>query len=447
MTAEAGNPCRFHAGGARADHQNRLRSRSGFDFQLALSPRFRVDGTGYGIVGRELIAAAHAGRADADILHPPLFRLQRPVWIGMQRPPERNEIRLARRQDLFGEFRMVDPSHDRNGDLHTLLDPPAVFDETPPGIGHRLSDPSDRFIDPGRDVDKIDARSFQLDGKVDRILHGNSAFQLLIGTHPVGDGHVISHHAAHLGNCFQGETHAILEGTAVPIRPLVAEGREELADDVAVSAVDHDDVKTRLYCPARCLSVQLDLLPDLCQGQFFRNVPARQNLAWHVRRRDRLPAGDVRRGFPSRRIQMSGHLGAVRVHRIGHPLQARNHSVVMDPQLPDVAPPDRVDVDRLRVDQTDASLGPFHHVVDIPLGDRPVGVCIVPFTGSTDETIFEGDPSERVRFKKVLEVHFSLPSSMAGLEWGHHSLSKISPCCRTRRRAPAPTVCLPGSAG
>ena len=67
--------------------------------------------------------------------------------------------------------------------------------------------------------------------------------------HAQGDGAVVADRLAHRLEQLEQEARAVLERAAVLVRALVVEGREELERQVAVPAVDVDDVEPGLARP------------------------------------------------------------------------------------------------------------------------------------------------------------------------------------------------------
>ena len=68
---------------------------------------------------------------------------------------------------------------------------------------------------------------------------------------------------------FDGEADAVFQGAAVSVAAVVEQGREELVDEPAVTAVDHDHFKTSAFGQAGGVTISFHDIVDQFLGQGF----------------------------------------------------------------------------------------------------------------------------------------------------------------------------------
>ena len=68
---------------------------------------------------------------------------------------------------------------------------------------------------------------------------------------------------------FDGEADAVFQGAAVSVAAVVEQGREELVDEPAVTAVDHDHFKTSAFGQAGGVTIGFYDIIDQFLGQGF----------------------------------------------------------------------------------------------------------------------------------------------------------------------------------
>ena len=109
---------------------------------------------------------------------------------------------------------------------------------------------------PGGTVNHIDAFGFQPRCQQDRVFEGPSAFRPIRATEPDEQRLLVWPHFADSPDRFQEEANAVFEGTAIVVGAMVGQGREEFVDQIAMSAMEFNDVESSsqgtLGCGGEC---------------------------------------------------------------------------------------------------------------------------------------------------------------------------------------------------
>ena len=257
-----------------------------------------------------------------------------PVGVRQQGPAHADEIRLAAGEDLLGIIRLGDGAGGEHRDADFLLDGLGRPDVVAARELHGRDLVDHLVVVAAADVNGRAAQLLQALGIIDGILDGHAARLVIRAAQAHDDGEVLAHVLlAALENLLQ-EAEAVLPAAAVPVAPLVGEGREEVGDEVAVRAVDLHHLEAGGLCTPCGLAEILHQLVDLLDGQLFRDGGLAVALI-HQR------PGIGRGGF-HRRAQKAlasavldldaGHAVEV-LDGIGQPAQAHDVFIITDAQL------------------------------------------------------------------------------------------------------------------
>ena len=96
----------------------------------------------------------------------------------------------------------------------------------------------------------VGALDHELARELSRVRAGQAAFGPVRGGQADADDRVWSYCLAHCGHSLQGQPTASLGRAAVGVGTVVGQGREELVDEIAVGAVQLDEVIPGLDGPA-----------------------------------------------------------------------------------------------------------------------------------------------------------------------------------------------------
>ena len=221
------------------------------------------------------MALVHAD-AHADVVGPPLFRLDRQLGVGDQGADHADHVGGAIREDAVRHRGVGDLAGNEDGHVDDLLDggrglhvvggrhvPRAHVGDLQTIAQARVVAAADadeghvrrqRLADAGELVDGepvVPPVPVQPDPNADRI---------------VGTGEL----AARLDD-LQHETDAVLPASPVAVLPPVEPRRQELGDQIAMRAVDLGRVKARLLGPPDAVGKGRHQVGDLLFGQFVRD--------------------------------------------------------------------------------------------------------------------------------------------------------------------------------
>ena len=147
-------------------------------------------------------------------------------------------------------------------DLRRQINIAAVF------LEHgRMRIPKTALVGTGGDMQKVDA-VFQFLSDGDAIFQRVAALEQLRAAHAKFDGETGAHGLAHGLQHPAGKAATVLDAAPVFVRAVVEPGRQELVDEPAVPAVDHDHLKARAFGQTGDLPIGSHDLVDHFVGQF-----------------------------------------------------------------------------------------------------------------------------------------------------------------------------------
>lgn len=106
-------------------------------------------------------------------------------------------------------------------------------------------------------------------GNLDAFFQVVAAFSEFGAAHAEFDGAKGADSGADRLQDFDGETDAVFQGAAVSVAAVVEQGREELVNEPAVAAVDHDHFKTGTFGQACSVTIGFHDIVDQFLGQGF----------------------------------------------------------------------------------------------------------------------------------------------------------------------------------
>ena len=299
MSAEPRDPRRLHACRPAADDHHAARRGGGLEPPLVVAPDLGVDRAA-GLLGvRDEVDARVAGHARADLVELAGQGLARPVRVGDQRAPDRDEVGLAFGERGLRDRRVVEAPDRDHGDVDRLADPLGEREQEAAREEHR----PDRLVEgvpvARRDADRADAGGLEQAADRGGVLDLEAALGALGAADPVHDRVVGAAAGADRLDDLEREARAVLERPAVLVGAAVRERRDELAREVAVGAVDLDEVEARLLRDPGRERVVVDERVDLLAAS-ARAAPA------SARRAGSATARSARRGASAGRGARAG---------------------------------------------------------------------------------------------------------------------------------------------
>ena len=237
------------------------------------------------------------------------------------------------------------------------------------------------------DVEHVDPGRGQRPADPGPLLEGEAAGQPIVGAEAEPD-RLLADDGAHRGHHLEQEPAAPLQVPAVAIGALVRERRQELREQVAVGAVDLDQVEAGRQGTPRGRHELGAHLGDLRDAERVRRgLPARLR---DCRRPDRrlVVVGGAGAGAGVRELDADGHARVV--DRLDHPPQAVDQAVVVQPGLARRVAPASLDVAVLQQQEAGPALGPGHVVLEELARDLPLGAAQILREGREDDPIAEG---------------------------------------------------------
>ena len=352
--------------------------------------------------------AADAGK---DRFRAALPEVAHVVGIGVKRTGERDVLEAFPRHRSVGEYRVVEPLG--NADRHPVVERPAdrrpLGDEAPLRRLGGLEHLPHRLVDGTRDVDQVDPRIGQHARELRRLLDLQAAFHVFRRRNPVANGVFRPDGGADRRQHPERETRPVLERAAIVVASLVGERREELAEQVAVGAVNENHVDAGAETALGGAHEVADDAIDVLLCHFARDRAGIEEPAGHGRRADRLAAvGDGRR-LSSAMVELHGQLAAVLVDRLGDTRQARDHMVAVTSDLERIAASLGRDVARFELNQRCAAPRAFTGVVDVALVESAVGIGERFLHRTADEPVVHRHRVDLAGSKQVLKHRAGLP--------------------------------------
>ena len=399
----------LHAGGPGTDHEDRARIRRLLELlRVPAAPILFHRG---GVLGADERRPADlparnahvAADALADVVEAAFLDLIGQEGVRNRGPGGADDVRLAGGNDLchvVGAGHAADAEHRHVGDALHVLDPGLlvvglvearrarvlaplgdVADVDVPKVDHPLL---------GRELDELEAVVADLDalGAVQRV-DGEA------GRH----GAVVAHRLLHRSHGLEPEARPVLEAAAVLVGTLVVELGQELERQIAVRAVDVDDVEARALGANRGINIHLDQVLDVVFVSLAR-VGARFELGRDLARAPgygaALHAGRMGSAVP----HLDPGQRAMPVDFVTHVAEVDDIALVPDAGRDAMHVVGfRMDRGVLGADAAPAALG--LHAAEGSLGARPFGTCAVA-VGNLIEAIFHGLRADLNRLEQAV---------------------------------------------
>ncbi len=297
---------------------------------------------------------------------------------------QRDHVGLAFGDDRFGLARRGDQPDRARGDAGLALDllregAVGVRDHGRAGLGGDAAGGRADEVEPGR---------FQGLGKSDRVVGRQPAF------HPVAAGDAdperdrLRHDRAHRARDLERKAHAGLERSAVAVRALVGDRREEAVQEIAVRAVQLDGVDAGAERALRSIDEGRADALHVGFRHRARDVPVRaegngggsDRLPGILSRPQRFAAGPGRRGgsLAPGMGELDAHLAGSVAAAMGDDARERRLAVVgVEPQASVGDAAAALDAGRFDHDQPRARIGQHAEMIDVPVGgDAVVGAVL-----------------------------------------------------------------------
>ena len=245
------------------------------DRVFALAPGGRVDqADDRQAASMHVAATLVAGDTGAYFRQPAFAGFHREFRIGMQRAPERDEVAGAGFEQVFGDAGVGQPAGDADRHFDVLADLACQRGEHALRHLHRLGDPPIGLVHAGRNVDQVHTRCHQVRRDRADIGEREAVLLVLVAADPEQHRHFGPDGPAHGRDHRERKTHAAGQIAAVFVFTLVAVGRQELAEQVAVRAVNADEIAARLRGPPRRRGEGVDQFGDAVAVQRPRRPAA-----------------------------------------------------------------------------------------------------------------------------------------------------------------------------
>jgi len=265
-----------------ADDGDTLAEGSGPDLGLApprlLSHRRIVDAGDWFVREEPAHALLVAGDADPDLLEPALGRLDREIRIADQGAGHGDEIRLPPGDDLVRQDRVVDsPVADDRGRPprcpYRRPEGESLLDRHAARLVHARAFERKPLVGPVADLDERYALFGHSRGDLLPLVQGQPAGHQLPRRQLDPDDEPFAAPRADRIDDLHQKPHPVLEAPPVPVSPVIAEGREELLDEIAGRRVQLHPVEAPGLGQPRRMGEGGDDLMNLLAIHLLRHLP------------------------------------------------------------------------------------------------------------------------------------------------------------------------------
>jgi hypothetical protein len=422
VPAQLRDPRRLHAGRAAADDHHPARVLGRRDRPRELAPGLGIDRAPRHLTAADEVHARVAGDAGAQLVQQPVLDLARPVRLGDQRAPEQDEVGVAGRDDVGRQLGVVEPPDGDHRDVDGRLDRGRQVAHVPARDEHRRERHVERVPGAGADADRDCARLLQPARDLHALVEREAARHRVLAVDAPDERRAGGDdRARHL----EAEARAVGERAAVGVGAAVVERREEVRRQIAVRAMDLDELEAGLEREVGGARVVVDDLRDLRGGQLVRD--RRVRVQRHRRGCDGRPFDDLAAGVHE--LHADGDV--VGLQRLDQLLETGEVLGTADLRLgPDGVGGHEAALDG---DRPHAALGAPPVVGDRLVGDVAALVQAGPHR-SHDEAVAQGQRPERQRLEQRLQRGFSSwHGSTSRGRWARRG----GACGRRRRRRPA----------
>ena len=378
-----------------------------------------------GLARVNLAPAIVAKGAGADVARAAGLRLARPIGVRYQQAAEADHVAGALGKRRLRCLRRFDPAEADHREPAAGRAKPRVKRQEGPG---RVMHVGQMGIERGTE------RALAEGEIVEHALGGSGAGDALglVGVdsarHPLvrrqldADDEVLTAGYAHRRHRLAHEAGAAFEAAAVAVSPVVAGGREELRDQVAVGAVQLDPAEARALQPLRALRVARDDARNLVFAERPGAVPIerlglRGSAARHGIEAPELLAADV--------AELADQPAAVALHRLGPAREPAQVGFVVDAHQDRRAGAGGMHVHQLGHDHRGAALGSRRVVGDQAVGHRAV-LAEAGDGGDVDDAVAQLAGADRDRAEQGVEGHGGVRAEGGG----RRSLGELPSRCR-----------------
>jgi hypothetical protein len=318
----------------------------------------------------------------------------RPVRIGQERPPERNEIRLPVGKRGHGLDRMSKPAggDDRHRDV--LFHRRSEMQERGIRHGHRRDHHGgggQRPVVSAGDMDGVCARRLDPTCELTRLVYVDAVGKVIVAVKAKDDtdtGRPVTDPTCHLDR----EAGPVFQGAAELIVAPIFGRRQELRYQVTVGAVNFDHVEAGTLGPQGRRTEGLDGLFDAANRHLLRDDSfgvALLNGMRDGRWRERRLTRNVAPRMPPAMAELNGDRGARLVKRLHQPTQPGQKFIVVNTQFEVTMPAGRLRRRHLHGNEADAAFGAADVIGDHVLGDESIPVRAPRRHRRQDKTIFQ----------------------------------------------------------
>ena len=425
MTPRRRHPRRLQPGEAGADDRHALGTRRRRRVPAGLV-RMREHGileAADGFAGVNLAPAIVAEGAGADIAGPAGPCLARPVGVRYQQPAEADHVAGAVGKGRLRGLRRFDPAEaDHREPAGNSAQPRVQRQEGPGRVVHvrqmGIEIGTERPLAEGEIVERLPADLRGRDGAGDalRLVGVDAARHALVGRQLDADDEVGAAGGADRRQHLAQEAQAAREAAAVAVPAVVAGGREELRDQVAVGAVQLDAAEAGALEPLRALRIARDDAGNLVPGERPCAVPVervrlRRRAARHRIETPELLAADM--------AELADEPAAGAFHRLRPARQPCEVALVMDAHQDRRAAAGRVHVHQLAHDHRGAALGARRVIGDQAVGHGTVTAEAGHGRG-VDDAVAQFASAHRDRAEERVEGHGAVgPEGCGRRSLGH----------------------------
>ena len=311
-----------------------------------------------------------------------------------------DEIGLAGLEDIFGLLGFGDHANGAGEDLGVAADLS--------GEGNLVTGADGDFglqgVAAGGGVDEINAEGLDVACELDGVCYRPAAFDPIGGGDAEEEGEVVRHFGADGFNDFAEKTGAVVEAAAVFVLAEIGDGREEFVDEIAVGAVDFDDLKPGGEGAARGGDERFDQRFDFGGGEGVGDGVAFAEgdgaggydlPAVGLRGGDGLAAvpGEIATGFAAGVGELDAGDGALGLEKIDDAAERSDVVVLPDAEVAVGDAAGRFDGSGFHDDEAGAADGAGAEMDEVPIAGEAIDGGVFAHGGDCD-AVGEGDPAD-----------------------------------------------------